>query len=245
MIVKEIRVKKILSESRIFPYTINPYVGCQHACLYCYARFMKRFTGHREPWGQFVDIKINAPELLRGEITKKKPDKVWISGVCDPYQPLEEKYKLTRQCLKILADNNWPVVIQTKSPLVTRDIDILKRGKDFEVGFSIGTADDKIRKLFEPKAPPIEGRIRALTKLHQAGIKTFCMIAPIFPGAENLPDQLAGKINYLNLDRMNYHHADWVYRKYGLGDKMTDAYFNKIERLLRSKFNKLGITSPY
>ena len=95
---------------------------------------MKRTTGHREPWGEFVDIKINAADLLRVEINKKNRGRVWISGVCDPYQPLEGKYKLTRQCLEILAQNNWPVTIQTRSPLVLRDIDIIKEAQDFEVG---------------------------------------------------------------------------------------------------------------
>jgi len=96
MNIKEIHSKTILSKSKVYDYVINPYVGCQHACSYCYARFMKRFSGHKEPWGNFVDVKLNAADLLRSEINKKKPAKVWISGVCDPYQPLERKYQLTR-----------------------------------------------------------------------------------------------------------------------------------------------------
>lgn len=242
MIVKEIQPKTILSISKVYQYVINPYRGCQHNCSYCYARFMKRFTGHREPWGQFVDVKVNAPDLLRLEITKKKQGRVWISGVCDPYQPLEARYKLTRQCLEILAQNNWPVIVQTRSPLVLRDIDILKKGRDFEVGLSIATADDNIRKLFEPNAPPINERVRALDELHRARIKTYVMIAPMLPGAEGLAEILAGKVDYVILDRMNYHYADWVYRKYGLDDKMTDEYFNRTERTLSSTFAKLGIS---
>lgn len=107
MIVKEIQSKSILSASKISPSVINAYRGCQHACLYCYARF----SGHTEPWGAFVDVKVNAPELLQREIARKKPDRVWVSGVCDPYQPLEEKYRLTRQCLEILAQHDWPVTV--------------------------------------------------------------------------------------------------------------------------------------
>ena len=103
MKIKEIHSKSILSPSKIYDYVVNPYVGCQHACSYCYARFMKRFTGHKEPWGDFVDVKINAPDLLSKEIKKKRMGTVWVSGVCDPYQPLEAKYKLTRRCLEILA----------------------------------------------------------------------------------------------------------------------------------------------
>jgi len=202
---------------------------------------MKRFTGHQEPWGQFVDVKVNAPDLLRREITKKKPDRVWISGVCDPYQPLESKYKLTHQCLEILAQNNWPVTVQTRSPLVLRDLEILKKGRDFEVGLSITTADDHIRRLFEPNAPPIKDRVRALDELHQAGIRTFVMIAPMLPGAESLAEILAGKVDHVIVDRMNYHYADWVYRKYGLEDKMTDEFFDRIERTLSSTFARFGI----
>src|SRR5512135_3161952 len=179
MVVREVRAKSILSLSKVHDYVVNPYTGCEHACTYCYARFMKRFSGHKEPWGQFVDVKINAADLLRAEINKKGRARVWISGVCDPYQPLEAKYKLTRSCLEILAQNDWPVVIQTRSPLVLRDLDILKEARYFEVGLSITTADDDIRKLFEPSAPSIPERLRALDELHRSGIKTYAMIAPM------------------------------------------------------------------
>jgi DNA repair photolyase len=203
---------------------------------------MKRFTGHREPWGQFVDVKVNAPDLLKQEITKKKPGRVWVSGVCDPYQPLEAKYKLTRQCLEILAQNNWPVTVQTRSSLVLRDIDILKEGRYFEVGLSITTADDSIRTLFEPDAPTIMDRVRALDELHRAGIRTYVMIAPMLPGVEGLAEILAGKVDFVIVDRMNYNYADWVYRKYGLDDKMRDEFFERSGHELSSTFSKFGIS---
>jgi DNA repair photolyase len=232
LIVTEIQAKTILSKSKIYPWVINPYTGCQHGCSYCYARFMKRVTGHREPWGEFVDVKINAPDLLRREIRKKKPGKVWISGVCDPYQPLEATYQLTRQCLEILARPTWPVIIQTRAPLVLRDMDIMKDTQELEVGFSVTTADDTIRELFEPRAPPIPDRIRALDELHKAGIRTYAMIAPLLPGAEGLAELLKGKIDYVLIDRMNYHYADWVYRKYGMEDTLTDDFFEQtLEKL--------------
>jgi DNA repair photolyase len=193
---------------------------------------MKRVTGHKEPWGEFVDVKINAPELLRKEITKKKRGQVWVSGVCDPYQPLEENYRLTRQCIGILAQNNWPVIIQTRSPLVLRDIDIIRSARDFEVGLTVTTADDAIRKLFEPNAPPIEDRIAALDTLHRAGIRTYAMIAPVLPGAEGLAELLKGKTDYVIIDRMNYHYADWIYRKYGLEDKLSDDYYYRVRQEL-------------
>ena len=225
MIVKEIRSKTILSASRIYDYVINPYIGCGHACLYCYARYIKKFTGHTEPWGQFVDVKINAPDLLRVEIQKKKRARVWISGLCDPYQPLESKYELTRKCLEILAFYDWPVTIQTRSSLVLRDIDILKKAQHFEAGLSVTTADDSIRTLFEPDAPPIKERIMTLEELHRSGIRTYAMIAPVLPGAEALVGELAGKVDYVLVDRMNYHYADWIYKKYGLEEKRTDDFF--------------------
>lgn len=239
MIINEIKVKTILSASKVFDWVINPYVGCQHGCTYCYARFMKKFSGHKEPWGEFVDIKINAVELLGEEINKKKRGRVWVSGVCDPYQPLEKKYKITRQCLEILAQNNWPVIIQTRSALVLRDIDILKEMKDVEVGLSITTADEAIRKIFEPRAPSIKERIKALEALYQAGLKTYAMIAPLLPGAEGLGELLKGKINYLLFDRMNYHYADWVYRKYGLEDKLTDDFFYQMQQKLCQSFSSV------
>ncbi len=241
MNVREIRAKNILSKSQIFDYAVNPYVGCQHACVYCYARFMKRFTGHNEPWGKFVDVKINAPELLEREVKKKKVGRVWISGVCDPYQPLERKYLITKRCIEILVENGWPFTIQTKSPLVLRDIEIIKKSNEAEVGFTITTADERIRRIFEPGAPPSSKRIEALAKLHSEGIKTFAMIAPILPGAEGLVNDLKGGVDRIIIDRLNYHYADWAYKKYGLEWAMEDSFFRRKADELKSAFEKYGI----
>ena len=241
MIVKEIIAKSILSKSQIYDYALNAYVGCQHNCVYCYARFMKRFTGHRERWGEFVDIKINAPELLDREIKKKKKGRVWISGVCDAYQPLERKYQLTRKCLEILIKNGWPLTVQTKSPLVLRDIELLKKAGDAEVGFTITTADEKVRKIFEPSVPTIAKRVEALDILHSAGISTFVMVAPLLPGAEGLVDMLKGKVDHVLIDRLNYHYADWAYKKYGMQWAMDDEFFYQKGEELRAGFEKAGI----
>jgi DNA repair photolyase len=234
MIINEIQAKAILSASQIYDYALNPYTGCEHACSYCYARFMKRFSGHKEPWGDFVDVKSNAADLLERELTRKKRGTVWVSGVCDPYQPLEARYQLTRQCLELLIGAQWPVRVQTRSALVTRDLDILARGDDVEVGFSIPTADDEIRTLFEPRAPSIEARLAALDKVHQAGIRTFVMIAPMLPGAEGLAEVLAGTADYILIDRMNYHYGDWVYRQHGLRADRTDEFFTETAQVLAS-----------
>jgi DNA repair photolyase len=241
MNVTEIRSKTILSKSKIYDYVINPYVGCQHACQYCYACFIKRFSGHKEPWGQFVDVRTNAADLLQIEIKKKKRGRVWISGLCDPYQPLEARYKITRKCLEIMADNNWPVTIQTRSPLVLRDMDIFNRAVHFEVGLTITTADEGIRKLFEPYAPSIRERLHALDELHRSGITTYAMIAPILPGAELLAEDLKGKVDSVIIDRMNYHYADWIYRKYRLEDKRSDDFFQRTGHALANACSKFGI----
>lgn len=238
MKIKEIRAKNILSKSKVFDYALNPYIGCQHDCSYCYARFMKRFTGHRENWGEFVDVKINAPELLIVEIRKKRVGRVWVSGICDPYQPIEEKYELTKICLEILMKNDWPVTIQTKSPLVLRDLELLKKFKEIEVGFTITTADEEIRKIFEMRAPPIEERLKALAILHSEGIKTFAMIAPILPGTEGLVNKLKGKIDYAMIDKMNYHYADWVYRKHKMEWAKKEIFFIRKGKELRESFEK-------
>jgi DNA repair photolyase len=241
MIVRQIYAKSILSKSRIFDYTINPYVGCQHGCTYCYARFMKRTTGHTEPWGEFVDVKVNAPELLRKEIARKKPGRVWISGVCDAYQPIETRYELTQKCLEILVQHDWPITIQTKSALVLRDIELLRQASDIEVGFTITTGDESIRRLFEPNAPSIKERVKALNELHLAGIRTFAMIAPMLPEAEPLISMLEGKVDSILIDRMNYHYSDWVYRRYKLEGAMADDFFSRKSSELAAAFEKQGI----
>lgn len=238
MIVKEIETKSILSKSQIYDYALNAYVGCQHNCVYCYAKFMKRFTGHREPWGAFVDVKINAPDLLAREVKKKRKGKVWISGVCDAYQPLEKKYMLTRRCLEILVERGWPVTIQTKSPLVLRDVEILKRSADCEVGFTITTADEKVRRIFEPGAPPIAKRVETLAILHSEGIKTFVMVAPMLPNADGLVDMLKGKVDHALIDKYSYHYADWAYKKHGM---QHDYFFFEKGQELRAAFEKAGI----
>ena len=241
MKIREINAKSILSKSQVYDYALNPYVGCQHGCLYCYAKFMKRFTGHKESWGTFVDVKTNAPELLSREVKKKTVGRVWISGVCDPYQPLEKRYMLTKRCLAILVENGWPFTVQTKSPLVLRDIGIVKKSKDAEVGFTITTVDERIRKLFEPGAPPSRRRIDALAKLHSEGIKTFAMLAPILPGAEGLVSALKGNVEYVILDRLNYHYADWVYKKYEMQWAMEDSFFSQKGEELKLAFEREGI----
>ncbi len=183
LVFREIRVKSILNPSRIegIDYAINPYIGCLHGCIYCYADFMRRFTGHKEPWGDFVDIKINSPDLLSREIKRKNPGEVSFSTVTDPYQPVEKKYLLTRRLLEGLAGTRFSVSILTKSTLVLRDIDVLKKLRDISIGFSIPINVDKISSLLEKRASPPSERFKAIKILSEEGFQTWVFVAPTLP----------------------------------------------------------------
>jgi DNA repair photolyase len=181
--IKEIKVKSIITKSGLpeCDFVINPYVGCMHGCKYCYARFMKRFTGHKEVWGSFVDVKINASELIPEDAEKYKDKSITIGSVTDPYQPIEIRYRLTRKILEKLLPLQPHLDLMTKSHLVVRDIDLFKQFKDCTIAISLSILDDKIRKELESLASPVNKRIKALEKLHKAGIKTVLFISPIFP----------------------------------------------------------------
>jgi len=183
MKIKEINVKSIITKTNLpaGDYVINPYVGCLHGCKYCYARFMKRFTGHSEPWGEFIDVKLNAPDLIPTDVKKYKGKYITIGSVTDPYQEIERKYELTRKILNKLIPLQPKIDIITKSDLVLRDIDLLKQFDDAIVLISLSMLNEQLRKQLEPNAPSIERRINALKELHKAGIKTSLFISPIFP----------------------------------------------------------------
>ena len=184
MIVREITCKSILTKSGIpgVDYAVNPYVGCQHGCAYCYAVFMKRFTGHREEWGQFVDVRVNASQVLARQLKRAQPGNVTLGTVTDAYQPLERKYRLARGCLQALAPyDRFPTTVLTKSALVLRDLDVLQDMKDVEVAFTITTLNDAVRRVLEPYASPTPQRIEALSRLHEAGIRTWAFFGPALP----------------------------------------------------------------
>ena len=180
--IREIKAKSIITKSGLdVDYVINPYVGCQHGCIYCYARFMKRFTDHHEPWGKFLDVKINAAELIPQDAKKYKNKSIMISSVTDPYQPIERKYQLTRKILERLVALEPDLCVMTKSDLIVRDIDLLKQFKKCIAGVSSSLLDDKIRKEVEPFASSIEKRINAVKELKKVAIRTFIFISPMFP----------------------------------------------------------------
>ena len=245
MKIKEIMVKSVLSRSRIYgvSYAINPYVGCAHGCVYCYARFMKRYSGHeRDRWGEFVDIKINAPTVLAKETRKARLGPILISSVTDAYQPLERRYEVTRKILEVLTRRKFPVIILTKSSLVTRDIDLLKKIEHCEVGFTIVTLNDSIRKIFEPKASPIKERLEALWELHQENIPTYGFIGPILPHlSDETIEDLIVKLKEIGcssimVDRLNIKYGNWRSIKETLL-RNYPALLKKYEEILFSKSN--------
>jgi len=241
VIVREIQAKSILNKSKVFDYCLNPYTGCQINCAYCYARlFMGRYSGHKEPWGEFVDVKINAPELLRKQLEKAKKGMVWISSVCDPYQPLEAKYRLTRRCLRELADKQFQVNIQTKSKLVLRDLDLFQEFEEIEVGSTITTDNEKIARLFEPRASSVSDRVQMLDTIRKTGIKTFAFIGPLLPGnPEKLIERLSGKIDKVYIDKMNYLSTiKNFYFQQGLKEAATGAFFNEYRKRLIIELKK-------
>lgn len=236
--VRETTAKSIMTRSQIpgVDYCINPYTGCTHACRYCYADFMKRFTGHTGRWGSFVDAKVNAPTLLEKDARRNKGGHVMISSVTDPYQPVEKKYRLTRRCLEVLAPHRFSVSILTKSPLVLRDVDLFKKFSDIEVGITITTDDDGMRMRFEPGAPPIQARINALKKLRAAGVCTYAFIGPLLPmNPEHLAKKIAPHVDSVLIDRMNYVPKTLqVYRSMKLTSWLDeDVTGDVMERLIK------------
>jgi DNA repair photolyase len=246
MKVREIFAKTVLTRTAIsgFDYCLNPYVGCGHGCRYCYASFMKRFTGHKEPWGEFIDVKVNATSLLKNQLKRAKPGMVAISTVTDPYQPIEKTYKITRGCLEALLEKQFPVNLLTRSPLCLRDIDLLKRFKKIQVGLTVTTHDEAMKKLFEPCSPSIPSRIKALETLRKERVRTYAFIGPLLPlNPVPMVKMLEGLVDEVLIGRMNYpNKVKGVYRKNGLDTYLTDDYFNVIGMDLKKRFEKKGIS---
>ena len=190
MTINEVPAKSMLTKTGIpaGDYVINPYTGCPHRCIYCYAEYMRRFTGHTEKWRDFLDVKTyNKPLNLKNLAGKK----VVFCSVTDAYNPFEKKYEVTRNLLKQFAGGKVKVEILTKSDLVLRDMDILKQIPDITVGMSLNTLDDEVRKKLEPGAPGIERRIAAIKTLTREGINTYLFLSPIFPGITDFKEILS------------------------------------------------------
>jgi len=245
MKIAEIAARTILTKTGIggLDYCLNPYTGCGHACRYCYATFMKKYSGHEEPWGEFVDAKVNAPDLLKRELRRRRQGEVILSSVTDPYQPLEARFRLTRACLELLAMSDLSVSILTKSALVTRDLDIFKQMGNLEVGLTVTTDREDMRKLFEPHASSIAARIEALKTLKAAGISTHAFIGPLLPmDPEALAEALAPHIERVMIDRMNY---PWkvreIYRRHNLTEALEEQYFQDTTEALAHELTSRGV----
>ncbi len=227
--VREITCKTLLNKSSLADFTLNCYVGCSECCLYCYARYMKKFKDRPEDWGYFVDVKINAPEILAKQISKIKPPKeVFMSSICDGWQPLEAKYKLSRDCLKILLEAGFTVSILTKSSLILRDFDLLEAYKTPSLGMTITTLDRNLQKVLEPYASEAAERINTLKITQEKGIKTWVFLGPLIPEFTDTPANLEAifkGLKGLNLDQI---YVDRLNPRWGvlqnLSDKVTFCF---------------------
>jgi len=181
-----VKARKALSKSGLpdLDYALNPYIGCEHACIYCYARCYVDNQVARE-WGSIVLIKENIVEVLRRELRSKNYGIVGVGTISDAYQPIEEKECLTRQCIEVLLKHGFKISIQTKSDLVLRDLDLLKHDR-VDVGFTITFIDDSKARRFEPRAPPPSQRIEALRELRRRGVRnTWIFYGPVIPGVND------------------------------------------------------------
>ncbi|MHC4800190.1 MAG: SPL family radical SAM protein [Planctomycetota bacterium] len=190
VVVRETRCKSLLNKCSIDDYSFNCYTGCGHGCGYCYARFMQRFHPHDEEWGKFVDVKINAVEILKKQLGRLEPGEVFTCSACDGWQPVEEQYKLTRQCCRLLLEAGFSLYVLTKSKLVLRDLDIFAGG-DVCVGVTITTPDEKWDRIWEPQASTVADRVKVVKRAKSAGLETAVMFGPLLPGISDTDEALA------------------------------------------------------
>ncbi len=186
--VVEVPCRQALAPSLLsgYDWALNPYRGCAFDCLYCYAPDVVRID--RASWARTVFVKRSAPTVLAREVKRRARGVVGISTVTDAYQPVERRLEVTRRCLEVLARAGWPVSVLTKSPLVTRDLDLIARGGESEVGFSVATGDDAERRRWEPSCPPVPARFAALEEVARAGVRAYVFAGPLYP--ESSPESV-------------------------------------------------------
>jgi DNA repair photolyase len=227
---------------------------------------MKRFSGHQEPWGSFVDVKINAAERLEQILRKKRKwgFSVLLSSVTDAYQPLEKSYKITRSILKILHQyRNFTLDILTRSSLILRDLDLLsamnQKGIKITIGMSISLIEDEWRKLVEPRSSSIDQRISSLEKIHEAGVTTYLFFGPFIPGISSFDvlDRVDGIVDSVLFDRLNprggidqklfilfqkHGKIPKEYERWFKADKHDrNDYLDELAVKFRTKIDRLGI----
>ena len=269
MTVKEIQVKDIITKSNlpVFDHSVNPYIGCEHACLYCYACFMKRFTNHSENWGEFIDVKFWQPIKNPKKYDGKQ---LFVGSVTDPYQPIEEKYKRTRALLEELQGSGAKISIATKSDLILRDLDLIKSLPDARVSWSINTLDESFKNDMD-KGVSIERRLAAMKAFHDAGVWTTCFISPIFPNLTDVKaivERAKNDCNFIWFENLNLRGAfkpivmEYIKSKYpellplynDIYNKGNDLYWQILDGDLQSfaeengleyKTNEDGFSRPF
>lgn len=245
--ITEIEVRSVLTaqggRGRIpYDYTINPYRGCLFSCQYCYAsRFVHEDAAKRADWGHWVEIKRNAVDALQRESHKLCGKTVFFSSATDPYQPPELRVGLTRALLEVLL-LAFParVRLQTRSPHVVRDIDLLRKfGDTLDVGISVTTDSEVVRKAFEPRAPSIPRRLEAARQLRDAGIRTTATIAPLLPCTpERLARLLAPCFDRAWVDGINFYEKEdalrEIYAGRGWERYLLPEHTDAVRRALRA-----------
>lgn len=237
MIVKEINVKEIMSKSNlpVSDYSVNPYIGCMHACKYCYASFMKKFTNHKEPWGEFVDVKYWEPIKNKEKYNGKE---AFFSGATDPYQPLEAKYKRTRQILEELEGTDIKISISTKSDLILRDMDLLKTFNNVRISWSINTLDEIFQKEMD-KGVSIKRRLECMKSFYDEGFDTTLFISPIFPGitdVKGLIEAAKDRCTLVWLENLNLRGdykpkiLEWIHKNHPEFDELYHQIYIKGDR---------------
>lgn len=164
-----------------FDWTCNPYLGCSFGCIYCYAMFLPQNRRPKEDWGKWFQAKSNAVELARKHAHKVAGQAVYLSSVTDPYLPAERSLELTRGILEAILPHQPRLLVQTRGPLVTRDLDLLKQFRAVRVNMSIPTDSETVRQTFEPKAPPLERRWEAMAQVRAAGVPVGICVTPMLP----------------------------------------------------------------
>ncbi len=247
--VREVTVERVLVQESPGHYYVNPYTGCMLGCAYCYvaprADLSRALQALPErPWGRYVDVKVNAPEILRAELARHEPGVVRLSPiVTDPYQPVERRYRITRRCLEALADARFTPVVLTRAARVTDDLALLARIPGAAVGLSIPTDDDAVRRAFEPGADTIGHRLAALAACRAAGLVTFAVVQPMLPmDPDALVAALSPLVQFVRIDRMHeMGRARPLYARAGRLDAAQDAWFEGTRARLSAGFAARGV----
>ena len=226
--VSEKRCKTLLGSSGITDYSINCYTGCSNGCRYCYAKYVGQYQGHEgELWGSYVDVKVNALEVLEREIRKRRPGHVFVSSACDAWQEEEETRGLSRDAVGMLLDAGFEVLILTKSRRLCRDLPGLKARGKLCVGVSLTAQDERLRQAFEPRASSYEDRLSVLAEARDLGFETMAMMAPLWPHLTDTDEALESVLRDLSrvrpdrvtLDFLNPRSGVWPGVREVLGER--------------------------